>query len=255
MDMTPAEDGPTSPPAESGDSPLPHNWSPRRTRHHRAPATPRRSTVAPMEISTVHAKDPPRSAPPTPASLHRLPDPGPFSLTGGYKTAQASNIAQQLVVTRLNVGGLTARKLDFTLPDRQGWLTPRKTNRIHTRPLLQGTLHYTPLSKDTRTRRPASRPLVGGFFCIVNERWGASLLPCKSDRTNLGVLAYLLTCLPHRTTDGPISTIGSYWPIPCTDNTDTDPPGSCWAQIRSWCRKHDVDKSPSTTFKTSPSPG
>ena len=52
---------------------------------------------------------------PSTTSAHRLPDPGPFSLTGGFKTQQAAGIAQQLVVTYLNVGGLNATKLPFIL--------------------------------------------------------------------------------------------------------------------------------------------
>ena len=68
-----------------------------------------------MDSTLAHAKElAGRAHIPAPAS-HTLPDPGPFSLTGGYKTTQASLIAQQLVVTYLNVGGLTYHKLDFIL--------------------------------------------------------------------------------------------------------------------------------------------
>ena len=101
-------------------------------------------------------------------------------------------------------------------------------------------VHYTPLSKSVRSRRSKSCPLVGGFFCIVNERWGPSLLTCKSDKTNLGVL----TCLPLRTADGTISIMGSYWPIPYTESTEADHPGSFWSQIQSWCHRHDITLSP-----------
>jgi hypothetical protein len=93
---------PSPSPQDLGDTPS-HNWSPRRTRHQRAQAKPSQPTATPMEITLEHAKDLSRSAPPQ-AVPHRLPDPGPFSLTGGYKTTRAATIAQQLVVTYLNVG-------------------------------------------------------------------------------------------------------------------------------------------------------
>ena len=207
-----------------------------------------------MDITLAHAEDLNRRDPPT-TSLHRLPDPGPFSLTGGYKTTQASTVSQQLVVTYLNVGGLTAHKLDFILAYMQktntdvlicsdARLTDKAGRRLEkrTKSILGpfSRVHYTALSKDARTRRTPSCPLVGGFFCIVNERWGPSLLTCKSDRTGLGVL----TCLPLRTADGTISILGTYWPIPYTEASVEDHPGSFWAQIQSWCHRNDIDKSP-----------
>jgi len=149
-----------------------------------------------MEITLEHAKDLSRNAPPQ-AVPHRLPDPGPFSLTGGYKTAQAATIAQQLVVTYLNVGGLTAHKLDFILAYMRktntdvlmcsdARLTDKAGRRLEkrTKSILGpfSRVHYTPLSKENRTRKSGPCPLVGGFFCIVNEKWGPSLLTCKSDR-------------------------------------------------------------------------
>ena len=68
-----------------------------------------------MDITLAHAKELTRNDPPSITSAHRLPDPGLFSLTGGFKTQQAAGITQQLVVTYLNVGGLNATKLHFIL--------------------------------------------------------------------------------------------------------------------------------------------
>ena len=154
-------------------------------------------------------------------SPHRLPDPRPFSFTGNFKTTQASTISQQLVVFYLNVGGLTATKLDFILAYMKqtntdvlmcsdARLTEKAGRRLEklTESILGpfSRVHYTPLSKAHRTRRSASCPLLGGFYCVVNELWGPSLLTCKSDNTNLGVLTYL----PLRTADGTISILGIY---------------------------------------------
>ena len=252
--IAPSTDPTTDGKDNSASTPT-HSWTPRRTRHSRAAtAASPQPTPTPMDITLEHAADLNRRVLPIP-SLQRLPDPGPFSLTGGYKTTQASTISQQLVVTYLNVGGLTAHKLDFILAYMQktntnilicsdARLTDKAGRRLEkrTKSILGpfSRVHYTALSKDARTRRTPSCPLVGGFFCIVNDRWGPSLLTCKSDRTGLGVL----TCLPLRTADGTISILGTYWPIPYTEASVEDHPGSFWAQIQSWCHRNDIDKSP-----------
>jgi hypothetical protein len=38
--------------------------------------------------------------------------------------------------------------------------------------------------------------------------------------------------------------MGTYWPIPYSDNGVEDHPGSFWAQIQSWCHRNDIAKSP-----------
>ena len=100
-------------PSAGGDHATDARPSPRRARHTR-PLKSKSIYMTPMDTTLAHAKDLARLAPPPPPA-HRLPDPGPFSLTGGFKTQQAAEISQQLAVTYLNVGGLTATKLLFIL--------------------------------------------------------------------------------------------------------------------------------------------
>ena len=115
-ESTVREDAPQLTPSAISDPT--HDWSPRRTRHQRH--TPPMSNPAPcpkkkdstMDITLEHAAELARRV----NIPSRLPDPGPFSHTGGFKILQAATISQQLVVTYLNVGGLTSTKLHFILP-------------------------------------------------------------------------------------------------------------------------------------------
>jgi hypothetical protein len=171
-----------------------------------------------------------------------------FSLTGGHKTSQAESVTKRLTVTYLNVGGLSMHKLDFILEYMKqtstdvlicsdARLTEKSGRRLEKRVKSSigpfSRVHFTALSSELKTRRNKKCPLVGGFFCVVNEQWGPSLLTCKSDRTKLGAL----TCLPLRTADGTISILGTYWPVPYSENGEEEHPGSFWAQIQSWCHR------------------
>ena len=85
-----------------------------------------------------------------------------------------------------------------------------------------------------KKRRSAISIRVGGLFCIINSRWGPSLLSCKDDDTGLG----LLTCLPLRTADGTISIMGSYWPNKHSDSSAMSHPDSLWSHTQSWLHRY-----------------
>ena len=201
--------------------------------HHRPSLTPTSTSenkrLTPLQHSLLHAAEAPKRKP-IQWEYDRLPDPGPFDITGGFKTAQAADIQSQLTVTYLNINGLSDHKLDFVLAYMlqtrtdvlictDARLTEKNGRRLEKRvknilgPFAR--VHFTALSTGKRTRRNGNCPLVGGFFCVVNSRWGPSLL-------GLGIL----TCLPLCTADGVIAIMGTYWPTKYTDDSVGNHPGS-----------------------------
>ena len=247
---------------DDSDLPTTH-WSPRRTRHTRrkppqeATEQQAASTVDdPMRATLLHARDiQPTQEDITPDHCDVL-----FTLTGGYKTAQAATIHSTLKVTYLNAGGLTAHKLGLILEymsqtqtdvlicvDAQ---TTEKGGRGLEKMVKQtlgpfSKVHYTAMDKPYEHKRHKYKQgtitgnLIGGQFCIINEKWGPSLVQCQDDPTGLG----LLSQLSLRTADGQIAIFGTYWPNKHGENTD-NASGSLWAKTQSWCHKNNITKSP-----------
>jgi hypothetical protein len=149
--------------------------SPRRTRHCRPEYSPKpHPKPTPLKVSLSHAAELNiRAHPSLPA---RSPVLDPFPLTGGYKTTQASTISQKLTVTYLNVGGLTAHKLNFILE----YMKQTETN-VATRWLQRshGAVKAT-VSVPTRLLTVHSAYLVSTYITkSVAAQWVSVRLVCQ----------------------------------------------------------------------------